>query len=123
VGNISHLVSEMAVGSADQSTGLAEINIGVSQLDNVTQQNAAMVEEATAASHLLNSDARKLSTLVSHFKIDDTGHSQENPFTSHGETDISFSPQAEQDDDWSMDEAPLQPAKVASAAGNMWEDF
>lgn len=69
VSHISQLVSEMAEGSTEQSTGLGEINIGVTQLDQVTQQNAAMVEEATAASHLLNSDATKLSTLVSKFTV------------------------------------------------------
>ncbi|PCJ07863.1 MAG: hypothetical protein COB16_09155 [Rhodobacteraceae bacterium] len=70
VGHISQLVSEMAVGSAEQSSGLGEINIGVTELDQVTQQNAAMVEQVTAASHLLNTDANKLSKLVSHFNID-----------------------------------------------------
>ena len=73
VGHISQLVSEIAVGSAEQSTGLGEINVGVTQLDQVTQQNAAMVEEATAAGHLLISDASKLSEVVSHFNIE--GHS------------------------------------------------
>ena len=71
VSHISQLVSEIAEGSNEQSTGLAEINIGVTQLDQVTQQNAAMVEEATAASHLLNSDAAKLSNLVSQFNVGD----------------------------------------------------
>ncbi|WP_390923780.1 methyl-accepting chemotaxis protein [Parasedimentitalea psychrophila] len=70
VGHISQLVSEIAVGSAEQSTGLDEINTGVTQLDQVTQQNAAMVEEATAASHLLTTDASKLADLVAHFNID-----------------------------------------------------
>ena len=69
VDHIAQLVSEMAVGSAEQSTGLGEINIGMTQLDQVTQQNAAMVEQSTAASHLLSSDAGKLSEMVSHFNI------------------------------------------------------
>ena len=123
VGNISHLVSEMAVGSADQSTGLAEINIGVNQLDQVTQQNAAMVEEATAASHILNSDASKLSTLVAHFKIDDTGRSSANQFTSNNDHTTPSLPPVDQEGDWTMDEISPQPTKVASAAGNLWEDF
>jgi len=76
VGHISQLVSEIAVGSSEQSTGLAEINMGVTQLDQVTQQNAAMVEQSTAASHILNSDASKLSNLVSQFNIGDSSNSQ-----------------------------------------------
>jgi methyl-accepting chemotaxis protein len=113
----------MAVGSADQSTGLAEINIGVNQLDQVTQQNAAMVEEATAASHILNSDASKLSTLVAHFKIDDTGMSSASQFTSNNDYTTPSLPPVDQEDDWTMDEIPPRPTKVASAAGNLWEDF
>lgn len=64
---ISMLVSNIAESAAEQSTGLNEINTGIAQLDSVTQQNAAMVEESTAASRLLNSDATTLSDLVSHF--------------------------------------------------------
>jgi methyl-accepting chemotaxis protein len=48
VAHISTLVSDIAAGASEQSTGLAEINIGVTQLDQVTQQNAAMVEDSTA---------------------------------------------------------------------------
>ncbi|MEP2716464.1 methyl-accepting chemotaxis protein [Pseudophaeobacter sp.] len=69
VTNISHLVSEIADGSTEQATGLNETNIGISELDEVTQQNAAMVEQSTAASHLLRSDAGKLSELVAHFNV------------------------------------------------------
>ncbi|WP_082020542.1 methyl-accepting chemotaxis protein [Leisingera sp. ANG-M1] len=69
VTHISQLVSGIAEGAARQSTGLNEINSGVTQLDQVTQQNAAMVEQATAAGHMLNSDAGKLAELVSHFTI------------------------------------------------------
>ncbi|MCA0928277.1 methyl-accepting chemotaxis protein [Ruegeria profundi] len=70
VGHISQMVSEIADGAAEQSTGLGEINIGVTQLDEVTQQNAAMVEESSASSHLLNSDAAKLSELVARFRVE-----------------------------------------------------
>ncbi|WP_373354313.1 methyl-accepting chemotaxis protein [Pseudoroseicyclus sp. CXY001] len=67
VSHISELVSEIASGAVEQSTGLGEINTGVGALDQVTQQNAAMVEEATAASHILKKDAQVLSGLVSRF--------------------------------------------------------
>lgn len=70
VGEISNHISGIASGAAEQATTLAEINTGVSQLDQVTQQNAAMVEEATAASQLLNNDAVSLAQHVSVFKTD-----------------------------------------------------
>lgn len=67
VNHISNLISNIAEGAAEQSTGLGEINSGVAQLDQVTQQNAAMVEEATAAGHLLHSDSVTLSKLMERF--------------------------------------------------------
>lgn len=70
VNEISKLISDIANGAVEQSTGLGEINTGVSQLDNVTQQNAAMVEQATAAGHMLQADATKLSGLMARFELD-----------------------------------------------------
>ncbi|MBO9477099.1 methyl-accepting chemotaxis protein [Shimia sp. R11_0] len=68
--HISQMVSDIAEGAAEQSLGLGEINSGVTQLDQVTQKNAAMVEEATAATHLLKSDATSMTDLVNHFTLD-----------------------------------------------------
>ena len=70
IGHISQVVSGMATGAAEQSTGLNEINIGVGQLDKVTQQNAAMVESTTASSATLNTEAQRLAKAVSYFKIE-----------------------------------------------------
>lgn len=69
VAEISGLVSEIAASAQEQSTGLSQVNTAVNQMDQVTQQNAAMVEESTAASHSLASEAEELSQLVSHFEI------------------------------------------------------
>ena len=69
VAHISDLVSNIASGAVEQASGLGEINIGVTQLDRVTQQNAAMVEESSAASQGLQQDATTLAGLVSHFRI------------------------------------------------------
>ena len=70
VAHISDLVSSIATASAEQSNGIGEINTGVSQLDRVTQQNAAMVEESTAASHALRQEADALTGLVRRFRIE-----------------------------------------------------
>lgn len=68
VGTISSHVMGIASGAEEQSIALAEINSGVLQLDQVTQHNAAMVEESTAASQLLRNDASELARQVSIFK-------------------------------------------------------
>ncbi len=69
VAEINALVTEIAASSHEQATGLAQVNTAVNQMDQVTQQNAAMVEESTAASHSLAQEATALSTLVSRFDI------------------------------------------------------
>jgi len=124
VGQVSHittLVSEIAEGAAEQSTGLHEINTGMTQLDQVTQQNAAMVEQSTAASHLLKSDASKLTELMAHFQIGQGGgaapsHRASAAPTAHGMTDMS--------DDWATEIDDMVPVAATGTDGKaLWEDF
>ncbi len=67
------LVREISASSKEQATGLAEVNIAVNQMDQVVQQNAAMVEESTAAAHALKSDTMDLNAMVGRFQIDEGG--------------------------------------------------
>ncbi len=67
VANISNLVSAIAVGAQEQSLGLGEVNVGVTQLDQVAQKNAAMVEQSMVATQSLRDEAIGLDGLVTHF--------------------------------------------------------
>ena len=67
VAKINELVSGISSASKEQSTGVREIHSAMDQLDEVTQKNAAMVEEMTAASHNLKADSLALSDVVSKF--------------------------------------------------------
>jgi methyl-accepting chemotaxis protein len=69
VGDIDGLVSEIAASAQEQATGLAQVNTAVNQMDQVTQQNAAMVEQSTAASHSLKSETAELVRLVGRFRV------------------------------------------------------
>ena len=69
VGKLSDLVGNIASSAQEQAVGLGEVNSAINQMDQVTQQNAAMVEEATAASHALAAEAEALSRLVSQFNV------------------------------------------------------
>ncbi|MBY9065754.1 PAS domain-containing protein [Hyphomonas sp. WL0036] len=71
VTGIAQLMSEIAATSREQATGLSEINSAVNQLDHVTQQNAAMVEESTSASHSMSSEASAMMKLVRRFSLGD----------------------------------------------------
>ncbi|MDW3225546.1 MAG: methyl-accepting chemotaxis protein [Paracoccaceae bacterium] len=85
VSEISKRVSTIATSSREQSSGLNEINTAVNELDHVTQQNAAMFEETTAASHSLTSEADSLSSAVSRFKLgDDKAPKQPKPVATEG---------------------------------------
>ena len=67
VANISNLVSAISVGAQEQSLGLGEVNLGVNQLDQVAQKNAAMVEQSLMATQSLRDEAIGLDGLVTHF--------------------------------------------------------
>ncbi|WP_436088576.1 hypothetical protein [Pararhizobium sp. LjRoot255] len=65
-------MDSIAVAAKEQATGLAEVNTAVNTMDQVTQQNAAMVEESTAAATSLADESAKLRDLVAPFKISGT---------------------------------------------------
>ncbi len=64
-------VESIATAAREQSTALAEINTSVNHMDQMTQKNAAMVEETTAASETLAEESRQLQTLLARFKLED----------------------------------------------------
>ncbi|MCP1575108.1 methyl-accepting chemotaxis protein [Herbaspirillum rubrisubalbicans] len=69
VKRVTDVVAEISAASSEQSTGIEEINRAVTQMDEVTQQNAALVEQAAAAAQSLQDQAGRLSQVVSVFKI------------------------------------------------------
>ena len=66
--DINTHIESIATAAREQATGLQEVNIAVSQMDQVTQQNAAMVEETTAVTHRLANEADGLSNMVMRFR-------------------------------------------------------
>jgi methyl-accepting chemotaxis protein len=67
---IDEHVRSIATAAREQSTGLSEVSTAVNQMDQVTQQNAAMVEESTAATNRLADEAANLARLIARFKLD-----------------------------------------------------
>lgn len=68
VAEMERQVSTIAESAKDQSVGIREINAAINQLDNVTQHNAAMFEQTSAASQSLAADASSLNSAISRFK-------------------------------------------------------
>jgi methyl-accepting chemotaxis protein len=69
VASVTDIIAEIMTASVEQSLGIEQINAAVAQMDNVTQQNAALVEEATAAAASLSEQAAGLSNVVSVFRL------------------------------------------------------
>jgi methyl-accepting chemotaxis protein len=69
VKRVADLIGEISASAHDQTSGIDQINQAITQLDNVTQQNAALVEEAAAAADSLNQQAGRMVDVVSVFKL------------------------------------------------------
>jgi methyl-accepting chemotaxis protein len=69
--HVTDIMNEIMAASQEQSSGIEQVNTAISQMDQVTQQNAALVEEAAAASQSLREQADKLAQIVNVFKLDE----------------------------------------------------
>ena len=69
VQRVSNIIAEITVATSEQSTGIGQVNQAVTQLDEVTQQNAALVEESSAAADFLKEQSFKLAEVVGRFRL------------------------------------------------------
>jgi methyl-accepting chemotaxis protein len=70
IARVSSIMGEIAAAAIEQSTGIDQVNLAVAQMDEVTQQNAALVEQAAAAASSLEDQARRLSSAVAVFQTE-----------------------------------------------------
>jgi methyl-accepting chemotaxis protein len=70
VARVTDIMEEIAAASSEQGRGIEQVNLAITQMDEVTQQNAALVEEAAAASQALEEQGRRLNEVVSFFAIE-----------------------------------------------------
>ena len=74
VKRVTDIISEISAASEEQSRGIEQVNIAIAQMDQTTQQNAAMVEEAAGAAQAMQEQARLLSDVVGEFRVQATAH-------------------------------------------------
>ncbi len=79
IGKTADLVGEIAASSREQSDGLAQVNNGISQIDEVTQRNTAGAEESAAAAEELSSQAAHMRQLLQQFKLRGQGQTTTRP--------------------------------------------
>ncbi|MEQ1789260.1 MAG: methyl-accepting chemotaxis protein [Rickettsiales bacterium] len=136
VKQVANIVSEIAAASKEQSTGIDEINTAITQMDEVTQQNAALVEENTAAAQSMVEQARSLEKMMSFFKISELAAGEEqsqHEMISHHESkpklaSVNSKPVQKKPVSSSSNgvKKPSHPAaKLAKASGydNDWKEF
>lgn len=114
------IVTEIAAASREQATGLDQVNTAVGSMDEMTQCNAALVEETTAAAQSLNGQAQTLADLVGFFR---TGRATPAPIQASVKPAFAVAPRPA---------AAARPAPVralakapapALAAADDWQEF
>jgi methyl-accepting chemotaxis protein len=117
---VNDIMAEIAAASAEQATGIDEVGKAITQMDEVTQQNAALVEEAAAAAESLQSQAVQLTERVASFKMHDSQETHQ----------PSMAPRKALNAPVSRDNKPKQRApiaqkkiKPASPQDDEWESF
>jgi methyl-accepting chemotaxis protein/methyl-accepting chemotaxis protein-2 (aspartate sensor receptor) len=66
---VTHVIGDITAGAKEQSLGIMQINTAINQLDNMTQQNASLVEESSAAAGEMREQAERLNGLIASFKL------------------------------------------------------
>lgn len=118
VNDIATMTSQIATSAEEQSVGLSEINIGVNQLDQVTQQNAAMVQSSISRGNYLTQETDKLHRLVGGFRIrSQTRRDQATP-ASPLKLENAIATHAKKPEN-----GPAPYAKAAGAENDGWENF
>ena len=103
VQRVSDIIGEITAAAAEQSLGIGQVNQSVTQLDRMTQQNAALVEESAAAAESLKGQAQRLRHIVGGFRLD--GRASTHPAVGRAPRPPSPAPTpapraADDDDDW-----------------------
>jgi methyl-accepting chemotaxis protein len=144
VKRVTDIMSEIANASAEQSAGIEQVNLSIIEMDSMTQQNAALVEEAAAAAQSLQDQAGELARVVSIFKLSEGEQYQaQAPAPAAPSTAVVVRPAAAKRPapalkkpgvkkaaasasaaPASHDDAPAaKPKKAATVASDEWEEF
>ena len=132
VKKVSDIIAEIAAASNEQSAGIEQVNKAITQMDEVTQQNAALVEEAASASEDMRAKAADLSRILNAFKLSEDDAVAELAPDAEGypanEPQARLPERRGPDRPWSGDPAtvtgdPSRPARVVGGnTGEGWEE-
>ena len=125
---MTDIVGEIAAASQEQSAGIDEVNRAILQMDELTQQNAALVEEAAAASESMGEQAEDLNQMMSFFTVDSSGARPKSALPTGGverrSADRPWSGAQQSDAAEEVVAASVPQRKAATNGGDQeWEEF
>ncbi|MDC8758521.1 methyl-accepting chemotaxis protein [Janthinobacterium fluminis] len=129
---VADIMGEITAATQEQSNGIEEVNLAITQMDEMTQQNAALVEQAAAAAESMQEQSQKLAEAVSIFKLD--GDQQQRPavHAAAPRAAVKAAPRPAMPRAAAVRAAVARPASApaaapqkisAAAAGDEWEEF
>jgi methyl-accepting chemotaxis protein len=124
VQRVTDIMGEISMATQEQSTGIDQINMAVGQMDTVTQQNAALVEEAAAAAASLQEQAATLAEVVSVFRMEQAAAPRPQAMAVR-QTRVAPAPLVAAVPRPALKAAPAKapPRKMAAASSDDWEEF
>jgi uncharacterized phage infection (PIP) family protein YhgE len=122
VRRVTDIMGEIMAASGEQTTGIEQINQAIIQMDQVTQQNASLVEEAAAASEAMQDQASQLAQVVSVFKTDAPQGVKKLSAPQHQVSRLS-APKKAASRTTAAAPRPQRKAHVQPAAADEWETF
>ncbi|TAN71295.1 MAG: methyl-accepting chemotaxis protein [Methylobacter sp.] len=112
---VNAMMAEITRASEEQGTGIEQVNQAIGQMDTVTQQNAALVEEATAAAESLEEQAQDLAVIVGSFKVDGKPRRISGPLSTAPHAKESSLPRAVKGN--------IPVPKLVDVSADEWEEF
>jgi len=123
VKKVSDIIAEIAAASMEQSEGIEQVNKAISQMDEMTQQNAALVEEAAAASESMGEQAGNLNEMVGFFKTGNSAVSHSGVERRKDARPWGGQPVATAEPDKTVSAARHQKVVHSSTDESEWEEF
>lgn len=119
INKVTGIIADITAASAEQSSGIQQVNMAIGQMDDVTQQNAALVEQAAAAAESLEEQTVHLSVSVDKFNVGSSVH--HNGISRHEQPRITTAP-VKMETYKSKTAASVKPL-VRAAVNDEWEEF
>jgi methyl-accepting chemotaxis protein len=120
IDHVTDIMTQISTASVEQSEGIQQVNLAIRQMDDVTQQNAALVEETAASAEALEEQTERLNVNIAKFKVEgDTRYEETIRLSNVQKPVATVNIKTYQ----SKTEKSESPAKLTSHSATEWEEF